>query len=343
MTQSHGVLPSGVFSYCTNLKEVVFNEGLQKIGLRAFQSCTSLTIVTLPSTVTEVGNTAFAGCTNLKEVIFNEGVQEIGCYTFQCCPSLAIITLSSTVTVIGRYAFNQCTNLREVILNDGLQKIGDWAFSQCKFLTIVKLPLTVNEVGAGAFNGCTNLREVELTEGLRRIGWNAFPTCPGLAVVKFPSISKRATNLIDMGITEVEDKLTANQYFEWRGGELLVSREAIKSANWRATRTHLDRVLAWVSYYELRETTTTIELAFWKIKIGETGAATAEERDACRCEVPGPMKDAINQCLEVDVFVDGNESEGESSQYIESDEDFGSGEDESGDDWSDHSNEDERN
>ena len=79
------------------------------------------------------------------------------------------------------------------------------------------------------------------------------------------------------------------------GGELLVSREAIRSANWKATRTQLDRVLAWVSYYELREATTTIELAFWKINIGETGAATVEERDACRGEVPGPAKDAIIQ------------------------------------------------
>ena len=134
----------------------------------------------------------------------------------------------------------------------------------------------------------------------------AFAGCSSLEYVKVATISKRAKNLIDTGIRGIEDKLTANQYFELRGGELVSGLEAIRATNWKATRTNLDRVLTWVSFYELREATATIELALWKINIEETRAATVEERDACRGEVPGPVKDAIIQYLEVDTSVDGN-------------------------------------
>ena len=71
------------------------------------------------------------------------------------------------------------------------------------------------------------------------------------------------------------------------------------------------------SYYELKEATTIIELAMWKTKIEEIGAVTAEERSACRVavrEVPGLAKYAIIQYLEVDISVNGNESD-DSSQY----------------------------
>ena len=103
------------------------------------------------------------------------------------------------------------------------RSIGNDAFIECKLLTIIKLPSTLTEIGESAFNGCESLSEVVLNDKLEKIGLNAFATCRRLAVVKFPSISKRAKNLIDTGITEIEDKITANQYFEWRGRELSVS------------------------------------------------------------------------------------------------------------------------
>lgn len=248
----------------------------------------------------------FSHRTNLKEVVFNDGLQKIGHNAFCGCTSLTVIKLPSTVIMVGLHAFFHCTNLREVAFNEGLQIIEEDAFADCTSLTIIKLPSTVTELGEGAFYECTNLREVVLHGGLQKIRTYAFAGCSSLEYVKFATISKRAKNLIDTGIRGIEDKLTANQYFELRGGELVSGLEAIRATNWKATRTNLDRVLTWVSFYELREATATIELALWKINIEETRAATVEERDACRGEVPGPVKDAIIQYLEVDTSVDGN-------------------------------------
>ena len=54
------------FKDCNKLQEVVFNVGLKKIGHNAFERCNSLrSIVTIPSTVEEIGQSAFESCTNL--------------------------------------------------------------------------------------------------------------------------------------------------------------------------------------------------------------------------------------------------------------------------------------
>ena len=175
------------FSYCKQLREVVLNEGLHKIGDSAFYHCASLSSVTLPSAVTEIGENAFGYCNNLREVIFNEGLQKIGETSFYMCTSLSSITLPSTVTEIGITAFGNCSILREVELNDGLKKIRAQAFCYCKVLSSIKLPSTVSEIGNGAFSDCNNLSEVVLNDGLRKIGGAAFSRCKSLSSITLPS------------------------------------------------------------------------------------------------------------------------------------------------------------
>ena len=246
-----------------------------------------------------------------------EGLKKIGDGTFARCPKLTTIKLPSTVTKVGESAFNDCRNLREVVLNEGLHKIGRYAFFTCTSLAVIKLPSSGTEVGSRAFYYCTKLIELVLNERLQKIGEDAFTICPRLVVVKFPTISNRVKMLIGAGQTEIKDKITIYQHFEWRGDEFSISPEATNSQHWGTTRRYLDQLLASISYYELKEATTIIELAISKTKIEEIGAVTAEERSACRVavrEVPGLAKYAIIQYLEVDISVNGNESD-DSSQY----------------------------
>ena len=152
-----------------------------------------------------------------EKVIFNEGLQMIWQCALWWCKSLTFIKLPSTATEIGRGAFEYCTNLTEVTLNEGLKKICASAFWGCTSLSIINLPSTLTKVGESTFRGCTSLREVVLHEGLQEIEEDAFGECRAFVYFKFATVSKRAKNIIDNGITEIEDKLTANQYFEWRG------------------------------------------------------------------------------------------------------------------------------
>ena len=83
------------------LIEVQLNEGLEIVGVGAFCGCAALRSVTLPSTVTKLGNGAFDCCRQLIEVKLNEGLQIIGCQAFDGCTTLQSVTIPSTVTVLG--------------------------------------------------------------------------------------------------------------------------------------------------------------------------------------------------------------------------------------------------
>ena len=75
----------GAFSGCTNLREVLLNEGLRKIGEYAFASCTSLQCIRLPSTLIEINNYAFKDCTNLREIELQERLPTIENRSFANC------------------------------------------------------------------------------------------------------------------------------------------------------------------------------------------------------------------------------------------------------------------
>ena len=88
-------LPSSVteineraFGDCSNLREVVFNEGLENTGMGAFGQCTSLESVVLPSSNTIIHTLAFDDCSNLREITLNNGLQKIGMKAFCHCTSL---------------------------------------------------------------------------------------------------------------------------------------------------------------------------------------------------------------------------------------------------------------
>jgi len=60
---------SEMFQHCQQLKNVVLNEGLPKIGTNSFSHCSKLEYINLPSTVTEIDKCAFAHCSSLKKVV----------------------------------------------------------------------------------------------------------------------------------------------------------------------------------------------------------------------------------------------------------------------------------
>jgi len=179
------VIPNDTFAHCVNLTEVTFSEGLQIIGGSAFARCTALQRVTLPSTITELGDDAFFGCDKLVEMQMNEGLKVIGTSAFVECTALQNVTIPSTVTKLGGWAFQGCNNLVGLQLNEGLQTIGCCAFLDCTALQIINLPLTVTEIGRLAFCGCSDLVVVKLNEGLQSIGVESFRGCSNLVEVQF--------------------------------------------------------------------------------------------------------------------------------------------------------------
>jgi len=283
------------------LKEVILNEGLQKIGDRSFFLCSKLEHINLPSTLIGIGNRAFSGCQSLREVVLNKTLQTIGIGAFGGCTSLERITIPSFFTEISERTFHNCHNLETVILNEGIQKIESDAFGSCLSLERITIPHTVTEIGDDTFFNCQSLREVELHEGIQTIGTGAFGRCLSLERFSFPNLATRLDITINDGKYEdvevkVDNIIVRGFGIRRRGSELFISDVAFVQDNWIRTRGIISRIDRLITYYEVREATTLLELAMWKSKIDQA-STNPINRDVYRIDIPGPVKDSILQFL----------------------------------------------
>ena len=107
------------------------------IGNQAFDGCSSLTSLTLPSSVTSIGSSAFSGCSGLTSLTLPSSVTSIEWSAFSGCSGLTSLTLPSSVTSIGESAFRGCSSLASLTLPSSVTSIGKSAFEGCSGLTSI--------------------------------------------------------------------------------------------------------------------------------------------------------------------------------------------------------------
>ena len=147
-----GAFYRGAFEGCSGLTSVTIPDSVTSIGDQAFFGCSGLTSVTIPDSVTSIGGYAFFGCSALTSVTIPDSVTSIGSSAFSCCSALTNVTIPDGVTSIGDFTFNGCSALTSVTIPDGVTSIGDCAFSGCSGLTNVQVPNSVTYVGDYAFS-----------------------------------------------------------------------------------------------------------------------------------------------------------------------------------------------
>ena len=110
-----------------------------------------ITSILIPSTVTEIGISAFKNCCSLKSLTIPDSVTKIGYEAFRGCTSLKSLTIPDSVTEIGNAAFCGCTSLKSLIIPDSVTKIGSTAFAFACGLESLRLSSNVKRLSGSLF------------------------------------------------------------------------------------------------------------------------------------------------------------------------------------------------
>ena len=111
---------------------------------KVFRGHSEITAISIPDSVTDIGEFVFDGCINLRKLKLPANLRTLWGYSFVRC-GIEEIVLPDHLRIIPPYAFKDCKNLRRVVCGAGLEKIYAWAFSGCDKLTEENL---VNGAGA---------------------------------------------------------------------------------------------------------------------------------------------------------------------------------------------------
>lgn len=199
-----------------NIPSEINGTPVTTIGNAAFRD-SSVTSVTIPASVTEIGSNAFAGCTNLTSVTYggdwskltiqsgNPAVEDAvnaQLFDFAFTPdntavivkkyngTAADVTIpshykSKPVTMIDHAAFHDSA-VTSVTIPDSVTSIPDDAFAFCSQLTNISIPNSVTFIGFSAFNSCTSLKSITLPSSLSTIQSSAFYNCGNLETIRIP-------------------------------------------------------------------------------------------------------------------------------------------------------------
>lgn len=137
--------------------------------------------VTLPSSVTYIGNEAFAGL-GITNITIPETVTRLGNEVFRHS-SLKSISIPDSVEGMGMQVFSGCTGLTNVTIGKGIKSIDYETFYGCEGLTNVTIPESVTWIASSAFVACTGLTNITIPDRVTSIGYGAFGNCVGLTNV----------------------------------------------------------------------------------------------------------------------------------------------------------------
>lgn len=224
-------IPDNLFLGCTSIIDVQIPETVTEIGQKAFKDASSVENVTFAVNtetgkvkgVEKIGISAFDGCSSLQELVLPETVTEVlqGAFANEGALVKADMSRTAFLKKWDKESFKGDTALAEVILPTagGITAIPDGAFAGCTTLTgenlkipknivtitanafkesgLKKLyiPNQVTTIGASAFEACKNLEDVHISNNISIISQSTFKNCEKLEKIEIPvKVEKIGTN-----------------------------------------------------------------------------------------------------------------------------------------------------
>ena len=225
-------IESRCFDQCENMTEFVIegatdgSSQLKEIDSHAFLNCKKLASITLPNSVTYLGENnpnsydggVFEGCESLTSFTFPSSYasNNLPSFTFKNCTNLATINWNGyNPKRLNKNAFENCDKITWSQVPQSVEELGDNCFYICDALTSVDLsrikkmdtgvfwgtpltsvewPAAVTEIPANTFWACGQLTTIKGIPGqpgawdnITKIGANAFNMCAALTTIKLPA------------------------------------------------------------------------------------------------------------------------------------------------------------
>ncbi|MDY4912014.1 MAG: leucine-rich repeat protein [Sodaliphilus sp.] len=197
------VIDFDAFCWCDGLTSVTIPNSVTSIGQSAFESCSGLTSVTIPNSVTSIGVCAFSHCSGLTSVTIPNSVTSIGGYAFSKCSGLSKVNIESIESWCSinfssitshpffssenGHLFMNGTEVTSLTIPQSISKLNSFVFYGCSGLTSVTIPNSLTSIGAYAFYRCDGLTSVTIPNSVTSIGGYAFSNCSGLTSVTIPN------------------------------------------------------------------------------------------------------------------------------------------------------------
>ena len=154
------------YQFGRNIHSVTIPQSVTSIGDYAFSHCEKMDSLTINDATTSIGNSAFDECYKLTTLSLGEKITTIGKYAFSECHKLDNVTIPPSVTSIGNSAFRRCYALTTLSLGENIETIGKYAFEECQALTNVTIPEKVKTIEPYTFGWCLSLKYITLPAGL---------------------------------------------------------------------------------------------------------------------------------------------------------------------------------
>nr|UWF85950.1 MAG: BspA type Leucine rich repeat region protein [Bacteriophage sp.] len=155
-----------VFYQNGQIKKIVLSNGITGLGDRLFYHCANAETISLPATLTSIGDSAFA--------------QEDAAIGYTA--GLTSVTIPQAVTAIQSYAFYH-TAIAEVTVPASVKTWGKYAFSGCAKLKTARV--ACDSIGAFAFTRCTALSSLTISANCRTFGENMLTYCESLTAITY--------------------------------------------------------------------------------------------------------------------------------------------------------------
>ncbi len=188
-------LPDGAFIYAKNLRELNLRPDLGRLTTIAQNAFTgaALTSLTLPDSVTSIGNSSFSNNTSLTEVHVGAGLSTIGNAALSGNTALATITVNP-----ANASFKAVDG---VLYDQGGQRLA--LYPPARPGSEFEVPAGTKEIGSLAFDGASSLSRVTLPEGLTTIDYAAFYGCTNLVDMDFPESLEVVRGVQNTGLDTV--------------------------------------------------------------------------------------------------------------------------------------------